>query len=150
MKAIADAWLRRGSGIGRFLRRSVAIVATTGLLGACATAPTGPTVMVLPGNGKTFEQFHTDDLTCRQFAAREIAGSSNGESQRRYDIAYMQCMYANGHQIPVPGGRPSYTSTQRAYDARWTNERSSTRMTPDWAARRAAFACSGSAARASR
>jgi hypothetical protein len=49
--------LRRGPAIGRSLRRSVAIVATTGLLGACATAPTGPTVMTLPGSGKTLEQF---------------------------------------------------------------------------------------------
>jgi hypothetical protein len=38
----------------------------------------------------------------------------------------------------------------RAYDARCTNERSSTRMTPDWAARRATSTCSESAARASR
>jgi len=26
----------------------------------------------------------------------------------------MQCMYAQGHQIPVPGGRPGYTSQSSA------------------------------------
>ena len=31
------------------------------LLGACATVPTGPSVMVLPGSGKSFEQFQVDD-----------------------------------------------------------------------------------------
>jgi hypothetical protein len=30
-------------------------------LSACATIPTGPSVMILPGRGKTFEQFQTDD-----------------------------------------------------------------------------------------
>jgi len=36
--------------------------------------------------------------------------------QRRYDIAYMQCMYAKGNQVPVPGGsqRPSAPARQRA------------------------------------
>jgi hypothetical protein len=27
------------------------------LLGACTTLPTGPSVMVLPGTGKNFDQF---------------------------------------------------------------------------------------------
>ena len=35
-----------------------------------------------------------------------------GEAQRRYDIAYQQCMYAKGNQIP--GGRVSPQSTQRS------------------------------------
>lgn len=72
--------------------------------------------MVLPASGKTLEQFHTDDLTCQQLAAHEIAGSSSREitRQRRFDIAYMQCMYANGRQIPIPGGQPSYTSAPGA------------------------------------
>jgi len=39
-------------------------------LGACATVPTGPSVMVLPGTGKPFEQFQADDGACRQFALR--------------------------------------------------------------------------------
>lgn len=49
------------------------------------------------------------------------AGASSAEGvqwsvQRRYDMAYMQCMYAKGNQIPIPGGsRPSDAPTwQRA------------------------------------
>jgi hypothetical protein len=31
--------------------------------------------------------------------------------QRRYDIAYMQCMYAKGNQIPIARGSvPTYTT----------------------------------------
>ncbi len=129
-------------------------------LGGCATIPTGPTVMVLPGRGRTFEQFQGDDLMCRQWAAQQVgatpatvaeqttatsaavgtavgagvgaaigAAAGNpaagaaigagtglvggtaigldasraeiGSLQWRYDVAYEQCMYAKGHQIPV-------------------------------------------------
>ena len=129
------------------------------VLAACAVAPTGPGVMVLPGTGKSFDQFRFDDGTCRQFAYDQIGGQTaalaqensavtsavvgtavgalagaaiGGNSagaavgagvgllggsmagadasqhsaygaQRRYDIAYQQCMYANGHRIPMSG-----------------------------------------------
>src|SRR2546430_1792930 len=136
--------------------------------GGCATVPLGPSVMVLPGTGKSFDQFQADDAVCRQWASmqtgttpQQAAGSSTVESgalgtllgaglgaaigaatghpgvgaavgaggglltgtavgagagrpgsyegQRRYDIAYEQCMYAEGNQIPAaappcPGG----------------------------------------------
>jgi len=49
-----------------------AIVVMCGLLfGACATVPTGPSVLALPGSGKSFDQFHTDDVVCRDWASRE-------------------------------------------------------------------------------
>lgn len=43
-------------------------------LAACATIPTGPSVMVLPGTGKSFEQFRIDDALCRQFAYEQVGG----------------------------------------------------------------------------
>ena len=50
-----------------------AATAATLLLAACATVPpSGPSVMVLPGSGKTFDQFRSDDFTCRQFADGQI------------------------------------------------------------------------------
>jgi hypothetical protein len=42
------------------------------LLSGCVTVPTGPSVMVLPGTGKSFELFQADDLVCRQWAAQQI------------------------------------------------------------------------------
>ncbi len=129
-------------------------------LGACATMPTGPSVMSLPGDGKTFDEFRADDAVCRQFAFEQVGGVSGQqaaqnsavssavvgtavgaaagaaigaasgsagagaaigagtgllfgsavgssyasgsyyENQRRYDHAYMQCMYMKGNQIP--------------------------------------------------
>jgi outer membrane protein OmpA-like peptidoglycan-associated protein len=129
----------------------------------CVTVPTGPNVQVLPGTGKSFEQFSVDDAICRQFAYEQAGGvtaqqagqnaavssaiigtaigaaagaaigsasghvgsgaaigagtglvvgsaagsgyaaSSYYEAQWRYDNAYVQCMYAKGHRVPVPG-----------------------------------------------
>jgi hypothetical protein len=79
-----------------------AVIAT--LLTACAY---GPHVMVLPGEGKTLDQFHGDDAFCRGWAAQE-SGSGGGWP---YDIAYTQCMYIKGNKVPVPGGlQPAYTA----------------------------------------
>jgi hypothetical protein len=127
--------------------------------GGCATVPAGPSVMVLPPPGKSFEAFQADDSACRQWAAQQTGlppgetinqnlaagaavgtlmgaglgaaigaasgnagtgaaiGAASGliggtavasgpayaagwEAQRRYDIAYQQCMYAKGNRIP--------------------------------------------------
>ena len=31
-------------------------------LGACVSIPSGPSIMALPGSGKTFDQFRNDDF----------------------------------------------------------------------------------------
>src|SRR5205809_4670932 len=150
-------------------RSSVLPVAAGLLMTACATIPPGPSVMVLPGTGKPFEQFQADDAACRQWALQSagittkkaatdslvtgaavgtaigaaagaalgaaagnpaigaaagagvglLGGSAVGGGyadtnvhsvQRRYDVGYMQCMYAKGNQIPVSRGSVPYSS----------------------------------------
>jgi len=158
------------------VKSAIVALSAAGVLGACATVPRGPSVMVLPGAGKSFEQFQADDATCRLYAEQQTgispgrsaarttisgaaigtavgaaagaaigaaagnpgagaaigaggglltgsavgagqAEASSGSVQRRYDITYMQCMYAKGNQIPVArGSQPAYTS-QPAYSA---------------------------------
>jgi len=146
-----------------FLKRVLTFLALLAVSG-CVTLPSGPSVMVLPGSEKSFEQFQVDDSLCRQWAGTQtgmppqqavdqniaagsvagtligaglgaaigaafgdpgigagigaasglLVGSSEGaragqaygwDAQRRYDIAYQQCMYAKGNQIPVAGQR---------------------------------------------
>ncbi len=41
----------------------------------CVTIPTGPSVAVMPGSGKTFGQFQADDAVCRQWASQQIGQS---------------------------------------------------------------------------
>jgi hypothetical protein len=43
-------------------------------LGACASFPTGPSQMSLPGTGKSFDQFRADDAACRQYAYHAVGG----------------------------------------------------------------------------
>jgi hypothetical protein len=38
--------------------------------------PSGPSVLVLPGTGKNFDQFRGDDMMCRQFAQEQLGGST--------------------------------------------------------------------------
>ena len=62
--------------------RVPAALALAGLLGACAYMPTGPSVMALPGTGKSFDQFRADDANCRQYAFQQSGGVSAGGVDR--------------------------------------------------------------------
>jgi hypothetical protein len=50
------------------------------LLAGCASAPTGPGVMVLPGSGKSFDQFRFDDHECRQYASSQVGGANANQA----------------------------------------------------------------------
>jgi hypothetical protein len=55
------------------------LLAPLGLVFAvgCATPPpSGPSVMVLPGSGKNFDQFRYDDYECRQYASSQVGGAT--------------------------------------------------------------------------
>ena len=136
------------------------------VLAACTTIPTGPSVLVLPGTGRSFDQFRNDEMDCRQYAQAQsggttanqagrdaaiasaavgtaigavagaaiggrdgaavgagtglLIGSASGSdasrhsaygTQRQYDNAYIQCMYAKGHRVPVPAGMATPTAS---------------------------------------
>jgi hypothetical protein len=98
----------------------------------CANIPNGPSVAVMPAPGKPFDLFVAEDRECRQFAQQSIGTTANqdamgsdasrysgNEAQRRYDIAYEQCMYAKGNQLPqssayLPRGNYSQPPAQPA------------------------------------
>ena len=124
-------------------------------LAACVSAPTGPTVAVMPREGKPFDLFQQEDLYCRNFAANSVRDTSDAalkegatsaavgaalgavagaviqggnhanvgtgagvgllggaamgamnsagkqnQAQMQYNIAYQQCMYSKGNQVP--------------------------------------------------
>ncbi|PPQ26304.1 glycine zipper family protein [Rhodopila globiformis] len=50
-------------------------------LGACAVQPPqGPSVMALPGKGKSFEAFQADDANCRGYARQQTSGASAAQA----------------------------------------------------------------------
>jgi hypothetical protein len=70
------------------------------LLAGCASVPSGPSVMALPGSAKGADEFRADDAACRRIAAADAKATK----QWRYDMTYLQCMYTRGDQIPVSSG----------------------------------------------
>lgn len=44
------------------------------LITACASMPSGPSVVVLPGKGVHFDQFRSDDYVCREYAYTQAGG----------------------------------------------------------------------------
>ena len=82
------------------------------LLSACAALPTGPRVLVLPRAGTPVEEFQQHDRECQSYASHQLPtgaearASSAATLQWRYDMAYVQCLYAKGHAVPPP---PSQT-----------------------------------------
>jgi hypothetical protein len=93
-----------GAAAREMKRRALAFGALL-LLSACGSNPVyGPGVLVLPGTGKSFDQFRFDDNDCRGYAQTQLTDQEQDSAgQQRYDRAFVQCMYAKGHKIPVSG-----------------------------------------------
>ena len=76
-----------------------------GILSACTVVPTGPHVLVLPAVGKPMDMFQAEESECRSYAQQQLGvapeqDASGGMLQARYDMAYVQCMYAKGNVVP--------------------------------------------------
>lgn len=54
-------------------RIGMTVLLAAGLAG-CVSVPSGPSMLVLPGSTKTFEQFRADDLDCRMYANQQVNG----------------------------------------------------------------------------
>ena len=148
------------------MKRAVLTLAIISSLAACVSAPTGPTIAIMPREGKPFDVFQQEDQLCRQFAANAVQDTSNAalkegatsaiigaalgaaagaviqggnsqnvgtgagvgllggaamgamnssgkqnQAQVQYNIAYQQCMYSKGNQVPSypsQGGNSNY------------------------------------------
>ena len=58
----------------------LAPVLTLLLLSACTTLPSGPGVLVLPGTGKSFDEFRANDFECRQYASAQIGETTPNDA----------------------------------------------------------------------
>jgi outer membrane lipoprotein SlyB len=63
----SDNQKQGGDNIVRFSQKLSPLILLLAL-SACATFPTGPSVRVLPGQGKSFDAFQSEDAKCRQWA----------------------------------------------------------------------------------
>jgi hypothetical protein len=51
-------------------------------LSACVSVPTGPSVLVLPGTGRSFDEFRSDEMVCRAYAMEQNGGASAQQRSR--------------------------------------------------------------------
>lgn len=59
----------------------IGVAAAVLALAGCASVPTSPSTMALPGSTKGFDQFRYDDGLCRQYAYDSIGGHTAGRAQ---------------------------------------------------------------------
>lgn len=57
-------------------------VSLAALLMGCAATPLGPTVQAMPGPGKTFDAFQSDNNSCKAFAGDQVKGQADAANQR--------------------------------------------------------------------
>src|SRR5690349_21859296 len=66
------------------MKKTIFALSAAALVAGCATPPpSGPSVMVLPGSGKSFDQFRYDDNECRQYSSQSIGGATVADAQNR-------------------------------------------------------------------
>ncbi len=64
--------------------------------------PMAPTVQVMPGPGKSFEAFQTDNTACKVFAADSVKGQAEASNQRAFGAALLTT--ALGAGVGAAGG----------------------------------------------
>jgi hypothetical protein len=63
------------------MKRTTLALAALAVFAGCATPPPeGPSVMVLPGSSKSFDQFRFDDNECRTYATNSIGGTTAAQA----------------------------------------------------------------------
>jgi hypothetical protein len=58
--------------------------------------PVGPTVGVMPGRGKSFATFQSDNATCKGFAAEQVKGQAEAANQRAVGTGLLTSVLATG------------------------------------------------------
>jgi len=59
------------------MRYSIFTIAFLSVLAGCASTPKGPSVAVMPAQGKSIDLFVAEDNMCRQFAQNSVGTSAN-------------------------------------------------------------------------
>jgi len=69
------------------LPAKISALALTLLIAACTTMPNGPSVMVLPGTGMSFDRFRADDMECRNYALNSVGGVTPGQAASQSGVS---------------------------------------------------------------
>lgn len=89
--------------------KAISLVLLPVFLGACATIPTGPSMAVFPGDGKTQQAFYQDDARCKELAMQRTGISPEqaaAESTANTAVLGTLLGAAMGLGFGALGGRP--------------------------------------------
>jgi uncharacterized protein YcfJ len=75
------------------------------LLAGCAQTPMGPTVQVMPGPGKPFDVFQSDQYACKGYAEQSVAGQAQNANNRAVGGAALTTVLGAGLGAAIGGGR---------------------------------------------
>lgn len=82
-----------------------AALAAVLLLEGCAQTPMGPTVQVLPAQGKPFEAFQQDQAICTNYAQGQVQGQAENANNRAVGGAVLGTVLGAGLGAAIGGGR---------------------------------------------
>jgi uncharacterized protein YcfJ len=85
--------------------RLAGVMATVLALAACAPQAVAPTVPVMPGQGKPFDQFANDQATCEAFANQQIAPLTQQANNNGLGQALLTTALGAGLGAAIGGGR---------------------------------------------
>ena len=78
-------------------------VSLAALLMGCAATPLGPTVQAMPGPGKTFDAFQSDNNSCKAFAGDQVKGQADAANQRAAGTVALTTLLGAGLGAAVGG-----------------------------------------------
>ena len=89
----------RRAAAGRLIVSACVAVALAG----CAQTPMGPTVQVMPGPGKSFDMFQSDNASCRGFAAGQVQGQADAANQQAVGAGVLTTVIGAGLGAAIGG-----------------------------------------------
>jgi hypothetical protein len=89
----------RHSAAGRVSLSACALATLVG----CAATPVGPTVQVMPGRGKAFATFQSDQAECKGYAGGQVNGQAEAANQRAVGVALLTTVLGAGLGAAVGG-----------------------------------------------
>lgn len=81
------------------------VLAAAMMLASCTTVPTGPSVAVMPGDGKSFEQFNADDVVCRQYAGSQNGGAAQAANDKAVESGIVGTLIGAAAGAALGGNR---------------------------------------------
>ncbi|MGD0191417.1 MAG: YMGG-like glycine zipper-containing protein [Rhizomicrobium sp.] len=87
------------------VRTLLLMTATAVLIAGCVTPPMGPTIPVMPGQGKSLDAFQQDESACEGYASQRTAGQAEAANNKAITEGVIGTALGAGLGAAIGGGR---------------------------------------------